>query len=67
MIFRVINFERYTKNKKPHSLTMDGVLDALKHSCLLYVRKWGGDANLAIFYLTTILYKNTLFIVKKKR
>jgi hypothetical protein len=45
---------------------MDGVLDALKHFCLLCVRKRGGDSNSANFYLTMFLYKNTILNVKKK-
>jgi hypothetical protein len=64
--YQIMSFEHWSKNKKPHSLTMDGVLDALKHSYLLCVRKWGDDLYPAIFYLTVFLYKNNNLSVKIK-
>ncbi len=45
---------------------MNGVLDALKHSYLLSVRKWGDGSNSAIFYLSILLYRNAISSVKKK-
>jgi hypothetical protein len=47
-------------------MTIDGVLDVLKHSYLLCIRNGGDDSNSAIFYLTIFLYKNTVLNVKKK-
>jgi hypothetical protein len=38
---RIINFEKESKNKKPHSLIMDGVLDAFGHF-VSYVSEKGG-------------------------
>lgn len=65
MISKVPNFEVYFKNKKPHSLTMNGVLDASEHfASLRQIR--GDNSNSANFYLTTFLYKNTILDVKKK-
>ena len=46
---------------------MNGALDALKHSYLLYVRQWGDGLNSAIFYLSIFLYRNTIIYVKKKK
>jgi len=54
------------KIKNPLSLAMGGVLDALKHFFLLYIRE-GGHSNSNIFYITIFLYKNTFMYVKKKR
>ncbi len=45
---------------------MNGVLDALMHSYLLYVRELGDDLYSAIFYISIRLYKNTNPHVKKK-
>ena len=45
---------------------MNGVLYASRHFYLLVSEEWGDDINLAIFYLTTSLYKKTIFNVKKK-
>ena len=46
---------------------MNGVLHALEHSYLLYVRNGGEDLISVIFYFTMFLYKNTILNVKKKQ
>jgi hypothetical protein len=61
-----MNFEKSCKNKKPHLLAIDGVLNALEHPYLLLIRKWGDVSNSTILYLTLILYKNNIVQVKKK-
>ena len=57
---------KIAQKQKPLSLTMDGVLDALEHFTSYASEKGGDNSNSAIFYLTTILYKNTTLNVKKK-
>jgi hypothetical protein len=55
--FHIIGFVKESKNKKTHSLTVNGVLEALKHSDLLCARKWGEAFNSAIFFILIFLYK----------
>jgi hypothetical protein len=54
------------KTKTPHSLTINGVLDALEHFASHGSEKGVDDSSSVNFYLTVFLYINTILQVKKK-